>query len=93
LIVSTVVLDVVETLKGPAAPTLNVSVEGGTVGDLTLTVSDLPSLQDWRFRDVLFGCRPERHSGSTPTKSWRPEGLSGGPHRRRTDTLDDVRVR
>jgi len=45
LIVSTVVLDVAETLKGPAARTLNVEIEGGTVGDLTLKVSDLPSFR------------------------------------------------
>jgi hypothetical protein len=45
LIVSDVVLSVVETLKGPAAATATVTVEGGTVGDLTLTVSDLPSLK------------------------------------------------
>lgn len=45
LIVSDVVLDVVETLKGPAARTMRVAVEGGTVGDLTLKVSDLPSFQ------------------------------------------------
>jgi len=45
LIVSTVVLDVVETLKGQAARTLNVEIDGGTVGDLTLKVSDLPSFR------------------------------------------------
>ena len=44
LIVSTVVLDVAETLKGAAAGRLEVEIEGGTVGDLTLKVSDLPSL-------------------------------------------------
>jgi hypothetical protein len=45
LIVSDVVLDVTETLKGPAAATMRVAVEGGTVGDLTLKVSDLPSFK------------------------------------------------
>jgi hypothetical protein len=44
LIVSTAVLEVTETLKGAAAAMLQVEVEGGTVGDLTLKVSDLPSL-------------------------------------------------
>src|ERR1044072_3665582 len=44
LIVSTAVLEVTETLKGGAAATLEIEVEGGTVGDLTLKVSDLPSL-------------------------------------------------
>jgi hypothetical protein len=33
-----------ETLKGAAASTLEVEVEGGTIGDLTLRVSDLPVL-------------------------------------------------
>lgn len=45
LILSTVVLDVEETLKGPAGRTLNVEIEGGTVGGLTLKVSDLPSFR------------------------------------------------
>lgn len=44
LIVSTAVLEVAETLKGAPASVLEVEVEGGTVGDLTLKVSDLPSL-------------------------------------------------
>ena len=33
-----------ETLKGAAESTLDVEVEGGTIGDLTLRVSDLPAL-------------------------------------------------
>ncbi len=53
LIVSTALLEVVETLKGPSASTLEVEVEGGTVGDLTLKVSDLPSLQTGE-RAVFF---------------------------------------
>ena len=44
LIVSTAVLEVLETLKGAPLATMEVEVEGGTVGDLTLKVSDLPSL-------------------------------------------------
>jgi hypothetical protein len=44
LIVSTAVLEVTETLKGAPASTLEMEFEGGTVGDLTLKVSDLPSL-------------------------------------------------
>src|SRR5688572_24698793 len=46
LIVSHAVLDVLETLKGAPAASLNVAVEGGTVGDLTLKVSDLPSIEE-----------------------------------------------
>ena len=44
LIVSTVRLAVDEHLKGPATPTLDVDVEGGTLGELTLHVSDQESL-------------------------------------------------
>ena len=40
LIVSRVRLAVDEHLKGPAIPTLDVDVEGGTIGELTLHVSD-----------------------------------------------------
>ena len=53
LIVSTAVLEVLETLKGAPAATLQVEVEGGTVGDLTLKVSDLPSLAQGE-RGVFF---------------------------------------
>ena len=45
LIVSTLFVDVSETLKGAASATLQVLVEGGTVGDLTLRVSDLPAMR------------------------------------------------
>src|SRR5204862_7250618 len=44
LIVSNVLLEVSETLKGAPAPLLRLAVEGGTVGDLRLTVSDLPAV-------------------------------------------------
>ena len=44
LIVSTALVEVLETLKGNPSATLSVSVEGGTVGDLTLKVSDLPAM-------------------------------------------------
>jgi hypothetical protein len=40
LIVSRVQVSVSETLKGQAASTLDVEVEGGTIGDVTLRVSD-----------------------------------------------------
>ena len=53
LIISTAVLEVTETLKGAPVATLEVEVEGGTVGDLTLKVSDLPSLQTGE-RAVFF---------------------------------------
>ena len=41
LIVSVVSVAVDETLRGPAQQALDVEVEGGTIGDLTLHVSDL----------------------------------------------------
>jgi hypothetical protein len=41
LIVSVVNVAVDETLRGPSQPTVTVEVEGGTIGDLTLHVSDL----------------------------------------------------
>ena len=41
LIVSVVNVAVDETLRGPAQSTVSVEVEGGTIGDLTLHVSDL----------------------------------------------------
>jgi hypothetical protein len=44
VIVSTARLDVLETWKGAPQSTVHVVVEGGTVGDLTLRVSDLPLL-------------------------------------------------
>lgn len=44
LIVSRVRVSVSETLKGQPAPTLDVEVEGGTIGDLTLRVSDQVSV-------------------------------------------------
>src|SRR5262245_52433966 len=53
LIVSDVSLDVLETLKGPDQPEVQIEVEGGTVGELTLKVSDLPVLQRGE-RGVFF---------------------------------------
>jgi hypothetical protein len=53
LILSDLVLDVTETLKGSDASTMRVTVEGGTVGGLTLRVSDLPSF-DPGDRAVFF---------------------------------------
>jgi hypothetical protein len=53
LIVSTAQVEVAETLKGGSASVLDVEYEGGTVGDLTLKVSDLPSLEPGE-RAVFF---------------------------------------
>jgi hypothetical protein len=45
LIVSKLTLRVDETMKGPADKSVELSVEGGTIGDLTLDVSDMPTLK------------------------------------------------
>lgn len=44
LIISQTWVRVSETLKGSSVNVLPVDVEGGTIGDLTLAVSDLPAL-------------------------------------------------
>ena len=46
LIVSNAVLEVIETLKGNPQAVTTVTVEGGTVGDLTLKVSDMQELNE-----------------------------------------------
>jgi len=53
LIVSNVLLEVDETLKGAPAATVWVAVEGGTVGGLTLKVSDMPAVHSGD-RGVFF---------------------------------------
>jgi hypothetical protein len=53
LIVSQVWLEVSETLKGQFTSVVSVDVEGGTVGDLRLDVSDIPALKRGQ-RGVFF---------------------------------------
>jgi hypothetical protein len=53
LIVSNAVLEVLETLKGVPQAVTTVTVEGGTVGDLTLRVSDMHELKEGE-RAVFF---------------------------------------
>jgi hypothetical protein len=62
LIMSRLVLDVAETLKGPDATLLSVDIEGGTVGELTLRVSDMPQVERGE-RAVFFLDRsgPDQH--------------------------------
>jgi hypothetical protein len=45
IIVTRAWLRVEEALKGPFEPLVAIDVEGGTLGDLTLTVSDMPLLK------------------------------------------------
>ena len=53
LIVSNAVLEVLETLKGAPQAVTTITVEGGTVGDLTLKVSDMQELKEGE-RAVFF---------------------------------------
>jgi hypothetical protein len=46
LIVSHLTVRVLQTIKGPETPYVEVAVEGGTVGEVTLIVSDMPKLED-----------------------------------------------
>jgi hypothetical protein len=53
LIVSRVVLQVHEMIKGTPARVINLELEGGTVDDVTMHVSDLPGLEPGE-RGVFF---------------------------------------
>lgn len=53
VILSDTTVEIEESLKGPRVPSLVVTVEGGTVGDVTLEVSDMASLEPGD-RAVLF---------------------------------------
>ena len=53
LIVSHALLQVEETMKGTHAAAVQLDVEGGTVGDLTLHISDMPSIKEGD-RGVFF---------------------------------------
>jgi hypothetical protein len=89
--VSTAVVEVEETLKGAAATTLQVEVEGGTVGDLTLKVSDLPSLAPGE-RAILF---LDNGNGNVQRPHERGRGILKLSREDRVDnsdiTLADVR--
>jgi hypothetical protein len=61
LIVSKVRLAIEETLKGPSARELAMDLEGGTVGDVTLAVSDLPKLE--RGERAVFFLAKSRTTG------------------------------
>lgn len=56
LIVSKAVLTVDETMKGASAELVEMDIEGGTVGEITLKVSDLPALSRGQ-RAVFFLAR------------------------------------
>lgn len=91
LILSTVTLRVEETLRGDAASTLELTLEGGTVGDLTLAVSDLPTLAPGqrgvfalRHGRAGAGLLPHRRGAGILLLDARGERSAAG-------TLDEVR--
>ena len=91
LIVSNVLLEVSETLKGASSAQLRLAIEGGTVGDLTLRVSDLPTVQAGD-RGVFFldddgsGGHVPHDRGRGVLKLTGSDQVEGS-----TLTLDDVR--
>jgi hypothetical protein len=58
LIVSETEFQVDETLKGAHLPGVTVRLEGGTVGDLTLDVSDMPSMKKGERAVMFFNQTP-----------------------------------
>ena len=92
LIFSIASVRLAETLKGQSERTLTVWVEGGTVGDLTLDVSDMPTIEAGERAVFLLD--------STPAGTYVPHDrgrgilkLDPGDRVRGTDiTLEDVRA-
>jgi hypothetical protein len=92
LILSRVSLKVDETMKGPHEATVVVTLEGGTLGDLTLSVSDMPEMKKGE-RAVFFlddsprnGRVPHRR-GASVMKLNQDNRVEG------TDlTIDDIRA-
>jgi hypothetical protein len=70
LIISQVTLRVDETMKGPKEASIVVEIEGGTVGDLTLSVSDMPVMTKGE-RAVLF-------LDDSPKGGHKPHGRGAG---------------
>lgn len=68
LIVSHVRLRVEESLKGKPDASLEIDVVGGTVGDLTLEVSNLPRMN--RGERAVFFLTTNRHSGRLVPYLW-----------------------
>lgn len=70
LIYSFVTMRVSETMKGSSEETVVVRIEGGTVGELTLTVSDMPRMTRGE-RALLF-------LDHTPNGGHQPHGRGAG---------------
>lgn len=92
LIVSRVLLLVEEHLKGSGAQNMVMEIEGGTIGDLTLDVSDLPVVRVGD-RGVFFAARGE--SGAL-VPNQRGEGIllldGSNKVKGRALTLDEIRA-
>jgi len=91
LIVSVVHVVVEETLKGSAPTALDVEVEGGTIGSLTLHVSDIEPLA--RGDRAVFYLQHNRRGGLIPhLRGLGLQRLDGANHVRGSSvTLDQVR--
>jgi hypothetical protein len=91
LIVSVVHVIVDETLKGSSQSAIDVEVEGGTIGSLTLRVSDLDTFA--RGDRAVFYLQHSRRGGLVPHR--RGLGLqkldSAGHAYGTTVTLDEIR--
>jgi hypothetical protein len=90
LIMSRALLQLEEILKGPAADRLEVEVEGGTIGDLTLRVSDMPSLRPGE-RAVFFLNRGPADTYVPHLRGLGVLKLDSGRVRDSNLTLDNVR--
>jgi len=92
LIVSIVHVAVEETLKGAAQPSADVEVEGGTIGTLTLRVSDLDEFVPGDR--AVFYLKRDRRGALVPHR--RGLGLqrldAAGRARESSATLDDIRA-
>lgn len=93
VIISDAAVDVEEVLKGSRLASLTVTVEGGTVGDVTLEVSDVPALQ--RDDRVVFFLNDAPPGALTYSPYRRGLGIlkldSSDRIAGTTLTLDDVR--
>jgi hypothetical protein len=91
LIVSTVHVAVEETLKGLAQPTVDVEVEGGTIGTLTLRVSDLEEFAPGD-RAVFYLARNQRRAFVPHRRGLGLQRLDSRDRARENGAaLDDIR--
>ena len=92
VIISRLLLEVQETMKGQAESALRLDVEGGTIGNLTLRVSDMPTLN--RGDRAVFFTNPGPSGADEP--HLRGFGILKLDEENRVQgesnlTLDDVR--